>query len=101
MVNLAYHKEVAERLRAAPDDVLAIARDNLRRWLANYEPGEGRCFEEWRDLLDRCTLDQLVAIITEDSDEGQRLRQSTPFAGILSLEERREIVRRCEEKAVV
>jgi hypothetical protein len=34
--------------------------------------------------------------LTEDSHEGQRLRQSSPFSGILSQRERLEIFRRYE-----
>jgi hypothetical protein len=101
-VNLVYHREVAARLRADPEAVLNQARHNLQRWLLAYQPGEpdARCLEEWRHLLETRTVSELIAIITEDSDEGQRLRSSTPFAGILSLEERKELRRRCEEMAI-
>jgi hypothetical protein len=101
-VNLAYHREVAARLLADPEAVLKRARSNLERWLAAYQPGESdaRCLEEWQRLLAARTVPELIAIITEDSDEGQRLRSSTPFAGVLSLEERKELRRRCEEMAI-
>jgi hypothetical protein len=42
-------------------------------------------------------LRTIAAILTADSDEGQRLRQSTPFPGVLSKEEREEIFARCEK----
>jgi hypothetical protein len=102
LVNLAYHREIAARLRVTPDGILARARSNLKRWLANYEPGsaEARCFEEWMHLLETRTVLELIAIITADTEEGQRLRQSTPFTGILSSQTRKEIVKRCEERAV-
>ncbi len=101
-VNLAYHREVAARLLANPEAVLERARNNLRRWLLAYEPGEpdAQCFEEWQSLLETKTVPELMAIITQDSDEGQRLRSSTPFAGVLSLEERKELRKRCEEMAI-
>ena len=100
-LNLAYHREVAARLLAHPEAVLNRARNNLQRWLAAYHPGESdaRCFEEWQRLLATQTVPELIAIITEDSDEGQRLRSSTPFAGVLSLEERKELHKHCEEMA--
>jgi len=37
-----------------------------------------------------------LEILTQDSDEGQRLRQSTPFSGVLSQQERLDIFRRYE-----
>lgn len=102
-LSLMYHREIAEHLRREPERILNIARDNLRRWLASHERGsaEARCFEEWEHLLDTCSVDKLIAIITEDSDEGQRLRSSTPFTGILSNQKRREINKRCEERAII
>lgn len=92
-LNLAMHREIALRLLADPEAVLSRARNNLSRWLAEYEAGDGgaRCLEEWQHLLATHTVAELAAIITEDSDEGQRLRQSTPFVGILSSAERREL----------
>jgi hypothetical protein len=99
---LAYHREIAARLLTDSEAVLDRARRNLRRWLAAHEPGsaEARCLEEWQRLLETRSVDELVAIITEDSDEGQRLRSSTPFTGILSLQERKELRARCEEESI-
>lgn len=36
---------------------------------------------------------EVLEILIEDSDEGQRLRQSSPFSGILSQRERLEVFR--------
>lgn len=95
---LAYHRAIAARLLADPDEVLAVARDNLRRWLKVHEgTGAAYALEEWLTLLDTKTVPELISIITEDSDEGQRLRSSTPFAGVLPEEERKEIFARYEE----
>lgn len=98
---LYYHYAVAERLRVAPEAVLARAHANLTRWLSGdaFPPGEVESLEEWRTILDRSDTEQLTQIITDLSDEGQRLRQSTPFAGVLSATERRELLDACEERA--
>lgn len=100
---LEYHKEVAERMRRDPEGVVEKARANLKRWLSDYPSGspDAQCLEEWRELLDTRTVGELIAIITEDSDEGQRLRSSTPFTGILTFEEREEIHNRCAEVATI
>lgn len=99
---LVYHREIAARLISSPAEVIGLARENLSRWIQVHE-GTGTVYalKEWQTLLDTKTVPELVAIITEDSDEGQRLRQSTPFAGVLSDPERKEIMTSCEERAFV
>jgi len=95
---LAYHRAIAARLLADPEAVLDRARSNLKRWMKVHAgTGTVRALEEWQRLLETRTIPELIAIMTEDSDEGQRLRQSTPFAGVLSEEERKEIFARCEK----
>jgi hypothetical protein len=91
---LAYHRAVAERLRDEPGAVLERARRNLTRWEEGdaFGPGERASLEEWRRILDEADVDRLVKIITEVSEEGQRLRSSSPFVGALSPEERLEIL---------
>ena len=42
------------------------------------------------------SLNEILEILTQNSDEGQRLRQSTPFSGVLSQKERLDIFRRYE-----
>lgn len=100
LLNLAYHRSVAARLLAGPEAVLTRARNNLQRWAKVHEgSGSAPALAEWQSLLDTCSVRELILIITEDSDEGQRLRPSTPFAGVLSLEERKELRQRCEVMA--
>jgi hypothetical protein len=97
-----YHLEIAKRLLANPESVLNRARSNIERWRPVHAGTfSAHALEEWRILLNTKSVPELVAIITEDSDEGQRLRQSTPFTGILSEEEREELWRRCEERESV
>lgn len=99
---LAYHRAVAERLRSEGAAVIDHARRNLDRWASGGQPGPGGAWalEEWRKILDVSDLDKLIEIITDTSDEGQRLRSSSPFAGTLSPEKRLEILAACEQRAV-
>ncbi len=46
-------------------------------------------------------MDRLVEIITDASDDGHRLRSSSPFVGVLSPEERLEILAACEQRPTV
>ena len=92
-VSLALHRAVAVRLREDAEAVLSIARNNLRRWLNRIadDSAAQRPWREWRKILDRCSPDEICELITQDTDEGQRLRSSTPFAGVLTPAERASI----------
>ena len=100
---LAYHRAVADRLRAEPSAVLEHARRNLDRWTEGdvFGPGDLASLEEWRRIPDEADVGRLIEIITDASDEGQRLRSSSPFVGVLSPEERLEILAACEQRATV
>jgi hypothetical protein len=100
---LAYHRAVAERLRAEPEAVLERARRNLHRWAEGdaFGPGELASLEEWRRILGEADVARLIEIMTDTSDEGQRLRSSSPFVGVLSPEERLEILAACEQRTTV
>src|SRR5687768_10596580 len=80
---LAYHLAVAERLRERPDAVIGHARRNLNRWLEGnaFGPSERQPVEEWSKILDGSDVGRLIQVITDPSDEGQRLRSSSPFVG--------------------
>jgi len=100
---LAYHRAVAKRLRAEPEAVLERAHRNLNRWTEGdaFGAGERASLEEWQEILSEADVDRLIAIMTDTSDEGQRLRSSSPFVGALSPEERLEILAACEQRATV
>ena len=86
------HRLIAERIRRDPS-LLRIPRENIARWLALdvYDEGEKRSVLEWMPLLDETRLDELIAPMTDPGEEGQRMRQSSPFVGIMAQDERCEI----------
>jgi hypothetical protein len=86
--SLALHEAVAVKLEAHPE-LLDIARANLGRWLAVSTPP---ALTEWRDLLERAPLSDLLALLRAPGERATRLRQSSPFAGVLSPAERRSIL---------
>ena len=88
--SLALHEAVAARLEADPT-LLGIAKANLQRWLATSpQPA----LVEWRDVLDRLPLSHLLALLRSNDAHAVRLRQSSPFAGVLTPEERQSILDR-------
>ncbi|HRH41720.1 MAG TPA: hypothetical protein PKY82_08765 [Pyrinomonadaceae bacterium] len=91
LFSLMLHASVAEKLRLNPNKVLQIARQNLNRWLKNENPA----LSEWQEILETRTPEEIIKIITQDTDEGQRLRSSSPFVGVLSETERNKIWSDC------
>ena len=82
-VSLEMGRRVAARLREQPA-LLQIARDNLDRWLRQNAdaPALVRCYREWMTILER-PLAEICQILAADTEEGRRLRQNSPFAGVL------------------
>lgn len=96
-IALAYHRAVAVRLRRDPGAALGVARRNLTRWLSDgafYGTGIAP-LREWESLLDGSNVERLIEVITAETEEGQRLRSSSPFAGAIPEEKRLEIIAAC------
>ena len=83
-ISLALGRRVAERLRRQPE-LLDEARANLSRWSRRNASVATllRCYAEWQELLER-PVDDICALLCAETDEAQRLRQNSPFAGVLS-----------------
>jgi hypothetical protein len=92
--SLALHEAVAAKLEAQPD-LVNVARANLARWL---QADPAPALREWQQLLDQVSLPDLVALLRSASEGATRLRQSSPFAGVLSPEERQAILARHEPR---
>jgi hypothetical protein len=90
---------VGERLRADPSLVAGALR-RLDEWEARaLAVGDGRILpviREWRGFLQSSSLEGIIAFLGEDSERAARLRQSSPFAGVLPDEVRIAIFRRFE-----
>jgi hypothetical protein len=85
--SLAMHAALAAKIEGQPK-LLEIARNNLKRWRARWEGAVPAWHQEWCEILDR-PWPEIVAVMTDPGENGARLRQSSPFAGVLSAEERR------------
>jgi len=85
--SLAYHRAVAQRLDRA---TVEEARHRLRRWQreGRIDP---RYAERWEQLLGG-PLSTVRDVISEDSQKSRDLRQSSPFAGTLTTQERRRVL---------
>lgn len=86
---LAY--AVAGKIVADPEGTTAAAREQLRR-MRGQARGQARAWlDEWERLLDGPTWDLLDAL-TGRSLRSRELRQNTPFAGVLSVDERDRVL---------
>jgi hypothetical protein len=83
-VSLELARRVAERIRWQPE-VIDFARANLVRWSQQNTsaPSLLRCYAEWQQILSR-PLEEICTLLCSESDNAQRLRQNSPFAGVLS-----------------
>jgi hypothetical protein len=86
-VSLEIAQRVAKRLRERPA-LLDVARENLARWsrLNADAPSLLRCYAEWQKIL-ALPLDQICDRLCAETPEGQRLRQNSPFPGVLTPKE--------------
>ena len=85
--SLAYHRLIAQRLDPSR---IRQARRRVEAWTANGKMPAPHA-ETWRILLQDGRGDDLTAVLTADSPESRDLRQSTPFAGAISEQERRRL----------
>ncbi|MGQ0445692.1 MAG: hypothetical protein ACT4O2_11355 [Beijerinckiaceae bacterium] len=86
--SLAMHRLVAKKVQADPD-LLEKARENLRRW-RKAEGSPSLTLAEWENVLSG-PVAQVAQFLEERTERATRLRQSSPFAGILTEAERQTI----------
>ena len=88
--SLALHCLIARKISRDPR-LLDIARKNLVAWKrARGREPLPRFLGEWERLLRR-PWPEIAALITDPSCEAARLRQSSPFAGVLDPRERMRV----------
>ena len=85
--SLVMHRVIAEKLMQN-SELLQKAKDNIKRW--RMHGVEVSAFKEWENIIDS-GLNNVIRIITANTEESARLRQSTPFTGILTPKERKNI----------
>ena len=92
--SLALHEAVARKLIDHPE-LLDIARQNLHRWLAQNPHS---ALLEWQRLLETLAFHELLEFLRASDERATRLRQSSPFAGVLTPRERQAILDRYESQ---
>lgn len=77
---LAMARLIAEKFKLS--DIRQTSLGNIERWQTNGVWVSA--FEEWRQLLTNGTDQQLLAVLTGQDENSNRLRQSAPYAGLLT-----------------
>ena len=95
--SLALDRQVAAKLRADPS-LLGRARATLDRWLAQRASAAPAVLREWHEILSRWPLERILDLLASSDEHTRRLRQSSPFCGILSPEERLAILKDYESR---
>ncbi len=96
--SLALDCAVADMVRANPE-LLGRAKLTLARWIEQREPEVPKALLEWKVILERSSLEDILNFITQDNEEARRLRQSSPFCGILPNHVRLAILKEYETRA--
>ena len=99
--SLALHREIAQRIRRNPD-LLTKVHERLSKDIhsGRFSISLTDAMQEWLEILKSNSVEQVLELLVDDSQNARRLRQSTPFAGILTQEERRRILEKHESAGV-
>lgn len=92
--SLAMHRLIADKIRREPR-LFDKPVQNVERW-ARMSKHEPYYLTEWRAIL-ATGMEGALNFATEDSERGARLRQSTPFAGVLTPDERLAFLKQWKE----
>jgi hypothetical protein len=93
--SLALDKAIVRKLLAEPA-LLQRAKDNLQRWIQQRRPAVPQVLVEWQEILETWPFEKIIELLSSSEQEACRLRQSSPFCGILSEEERTAIFQEYE-----
>jgi len=90
--SLAMDQSTAQRLLANPA-LVERALATLDRWLKTCSPRVRPVLMEWQALLQQ-PLPEVISVLLSTDPRATRLRQSSPFAGLLTVSERTDILKR-------
>ena len=80
-------REVVRRW-SLTEEPLKIDQENIARWMKRNAdtPTLMRGYTECAEIL-KLPKEEVMAILLAETDEGQRLRQNSPFVGVISHQE--------------
>ena len=94
---LPIDRVIAEHLIADPAAVLSVGRRNLARARAERPVQEQGWITEWEHVIEQPTL-AIVSLLLADDTESLHLKQTSPFAGVISQDERLQAMQRVQAR---
>ena len=94
--SLALHRLAVEKIRQQPQ-LMAVVANNLARWRGCVSARTMPYIDAWQSLLDQ-GAEHMLSLAIEDSEFATAMRQSTPFAGVLTPQERWKFLREWRQK---
>ncbi|MCW5558224.1 MAG: hypothetical protein KIT22_10390 [Verrucomicrobiae bacterium] len=91
-LGLTLDQAIADKIRSDPK-AIDLARANLCRWRQQAGGISAAAHQEWERVLRFLTPPQVADFVVSRTPMAARLSQSSPFAGILTEEERLKILR--------
>lgn len=96
--NLKFGHMIVEKLRTQPN-LLDLANGNLERWIQQNPENPHPAYLEWKYILEEQNIREIIALLTQDSENARRLRQSNPFAGSLTPQERWGVIQSHDKRS--
>lgn len=96
--SLWLHRALLGHLMIDPSSVLDTARSNLRSWKSVHrEDGLATGYlQQWEQVIEG-GVDSVVPVLVGTDEVSSELRQNSPFAGVVSDVERRQVLRSFRE----
>lgn len=89
--SLDLHRLIASKIRNNPA-LFSKVQDTLARWRGIVSESTQPYLLQWETLIDQ-GIEKCLAVAEEDSPNATALRQSSPFCGILTNQERHEFLK--------
>ena len=84
-------KLIVAKIDAHPS-LIQIGIENMKRWREQDNGHQPRWLDQWQQWFEQGEpWERIRERLLEQSDEGQRLRKSHPFAGVLTQAERESV----------
>lgn len=87
MQSLQMHRKIAAMMERGPEAVIGKALRNLHRWISRQQGDAPEVYQEWLKRLTCMPPNKMAEFIVSESELATRMRQSSPFAGVLSPRE--------------
>jgi len=86
--SLQMHRRIAAMIQHDPEAVICKALRNLKSWMASREGAATQAaLGEWLGLLEKLSPEEVASFIVCESERAARMRQNSPFAGVLTPKE--------------